>query len=216
MTSTGDDDLLNPEEKGDLEYRSAQLKRLKTEVVDLEEMSTGISIMDLGLTEFRLDLEEYLKHHRDVESTPNGMHAVAAKTDGAPAGVIFVLRNINDSVNVDNRNRIHPFYLVYISEDGEIVCDYLNPKKHLDTIRLLCRGKQEPYEELCRQFNAETDDGRRMESVSDLLNDAINSIVDVKEESDISSLFRSGGTTALLSAVSGLDDFELICFLVIR
>lgn len=216
MTSTGDDNLINPEEKGDLEYRRAQLKRLKNEVVDIEEMSTGISIMDLGLTEFRLDLEEYLKHHSDMESTPNGMHAVAAKTDGAPAGVIFVLRNINNSVNVDNRNRIHPFYLVYISEDGEIVCDYLNPKKHLDTIRLLCRGKQEPYEQLCRQFNAETDDGRSMGKVSRLLNEAINSILDAKEESDIGSLFRSGGTTALLSPVSGMEDFELICFLVVR
>lgn len=216
MTSTGDDDLINPEEKGDLEYRKAQLKRLQEEVVDIEEMSSGISIMDLGLNEFRLDLLEYMKKHDDVEKAPNGMHAVVPKGEGAPAGVVFVLRNINDSVNKDNRNRIHPFYMVYISEDGEIVCDYLNPKKILDTIRLLCKGKDEPCVELCRRFNEETEDGRRMGEVSELLSDAINSIIDAKEENDIDSLFKSGGTTALMSAVSGLDDFELICFLVVK
>ena len=216
MTSTGDDDLINPEEKGDLEYRKAQLKRLQEEVVDIEEMSSGISIMDLGLNEFRLDLLEYMKKHDDVEKAPNGMHAVVPKGEGAPAGVVFVLRNINDSVNKDNRNRIHPFYMVYISEDGEIVCDYLNPKKMLDTIRLLCKGKDEPCVELCRRFNEETEDGRRMGAVSELLSDAINSIIDAKEENDIDSLFKSGGTTALMSAVSGLDDFELICFLVVK
>ena len=216
MTSTGDDDLINAEEKGDLEYRRAQLKRLQEEVVDIEDMGSGISIMDLGLNEFRLDLLEYIKHHEEIETAPKGLHTVVSQTEEAPAGVIFVLRNINDSVNIDNRNRIHPFYMVYISEEGEIVCDYLNPKKLLDTMRLLCRGKSEPVMELCKKFNRETDDGRKMGEVSELLSEAINSIIDAKEESDIDSLFKSGGTTALLSAVSGLDDFELICFLVVK
>ena len=216
MTSTGDDDPINEEEKGDLEYRRQQLKRLQEEVVDIEEMSSGISIMDLGLNEFRLDLLEYMKHHHDVETTPHGMHAVVPAREDAPAGAIFVLRNVNDSVNVDHRNRIHPFYMVYIGMDGEILCDYLNPKQMLDTIRLLCRGKTEPISDLCRQFNQETDDGRDMSEMSELLNEAVNSILDVKEESDIDSLFKSGGTTALLSQVSGLEDFELICFLVVK
>lgn len=216
MTSTGDDDLINAEEKGDLEYRRAQLKRLQEEVVDLEDMTNGISIMDLGLNEFRLDLLEYMKRHDDLETAPKGLHTVVGKTADSPAGVIFVLRNINDSVNIDNRNRIHPFYMVYISEEGEIVCDYLNPKKLLDTMRLLCRGKSEPIMALCRNFNEETDDGRNMSEVSELLSEAINSIMDAKEESDIDSLFKSGGTTALLSTISGLDDFELICFLVVK
>lgn len=216
MTSTGDDDLLNAEEKGDLEYRRAQLKRLQEEVVDIEDMTSGISIMDLGLNEFRLDLLEYIKQHEDIETAPKGLHAVVGRAGESPAGVIFVLKNINDSVNIDNRNRIHPFYMVYISEEGEIVCDYLNPKKLLDTMRLLCRGKDKPCAELCRQFNEETDDGRKMGEVSELLSEAINSIIDAKEENDIDSLFKSGGTSALLSAVSGLDDFELICFLVVK
>lgn len=216
MTSTGDDDLINPEEKGDLEYRGAQLKRLQSEVVDIEEMSSGISIMDLGLNEFRLDLLEYMKDNEGVEFTPNGLHAVVAAGDDTPPGVMFILKNINDSVNIDNRNRIHPFYMVYVSESGEVVCDYLDPKRLLDTMRVLCRGKTEPDAALCRRFNAETDDGRNMSAVSELLNKAINSIIDAKEESDIDSLFGSGGTSALLSAVSGLNDFELITFLVVK
>ena len=216
MTSTGDDDLINPEEKGDLEYRKQQLKRLQEEVVDIEDMSSGVSIMDLGLNEFRLDLLEYVKKHEDLEKKPKGLHAVVPATEELSEGVIFVLKNINNSVNIDNQNRIHPFYMVYIGTDGEVICDYLNPKKMLDDIRLLCRGKKEPIKELCQRFNEETDDGRDMSNMSELLNKAINSIIDYKEESDIDSLFSAGGTSALMSSVSGLDDFELICFLVVK
>lgn len=216
MTSTGDDDLINPEEHGDLEYRKAQLKRLQEEVVDIEDMSDGISIMDLGLNEFRLDLLDYMKHNGDMDKKPRGLHAVVPATEELPEGVIFILKNINNSVNVDNRNRIHPFYMVYISTNGEIICDYLNPKKLLDDIRLLCRGKSKPLPEVYERFNRETDDGRNMADMSELLSEAINSIIAVKEESDIDSLFSAGGTSALMSAVSGLDDFELICFLVIK
>lgn len=216
MTATGDDDLINPEEKGDLEYRKQQLKRLQEEVVDLEDMSTGISIMDLGLNEFRLDLLAYIKNHGDLEKTPRGLHAVVPKTEGCPKGVIFVLKNVNNSVNIDNQNRIHPFYMVYISTEGEIVCDYLNPKGLLDDVRLLCRGKSEPIKALCAQFNRETDDGRNMSEMSELLSMAIDSIIDAKADNDIDSLFKSGGTSALMSTVSGLDDFELICFFVVK
>lgn len=139
MTSTGDDDLINSEEQGDLEYRKAQLKRLQEEVVNIENMSDGISIMDLGLNEFRLDLLNYMKRNGDMDKKPRGLHSVVPTTDELSEGVIFVLKNVHNSVNVDNRNRIHPFYMVYISIDGEIICDYLNPKKMLDDIRLLCR-----------------------------------------------------------------------------
>ena len=216
MTSTGYDDLINQEEKGDLEYRRQQLKRLQEEVVDIEDMSSGISIMDLGLNEFRLDLLEYVKNNGDMDKKPKGMHAVVSATEGLSEGVIFVLRNINNGVNIDNQNRIHPFYMVYVGMDGEIVCDYLNPKKMLDNIRLLCRGKVEVMKDLCQRFNEETDDGKNMNKISQLLSEAVNSIVNSKEESDIDSLFSSGGTSALMSAVSGLDDFELICFLVVK
>lgn len=216
MSSTGDDDLINAEEKGDLEYRKQQLKRLKDEVVDIEDMSTGISIMDLGLNEFRLDLLEYIKTHGDMDTKPKGLHAVVQSSEELPQGVIFVLKNVNNSVNIDDQNRIHPFYMVYIGMDGEIICDYLNPKQLLDDIRLLCRGKKEPIVDLCQKFNEETNDGKDMQELSNLLRETIHSIIDTKDNSDIDSLFTAGGTSALISVVSGLDDFELISFLVVK
>ena len=216
MTSTGDDDLINPEEKGDLEYRKQQLQRLQEEVVDIEDMSDGISITDLGLNEFRLDLLDYIKTHKDLDRKPFGMHAVAKKTEDLPQGVIFILKNRNNSIDEDRLNRLHPFYMVYISEEGEIVCDYLKPKKLLDTMRILCKGKDKPITELYRIFNKQTDDGRNMQEISELLSEAINSIIDVKEESDIDSLFSGGGTSALLSQVNGFNVFDLICFLVVK
>lgn len=216
MTATGDDNIISPEEKVDLEYRKKQLEKLKNEVVDIEEMSGGISIMDLGLNEFRLDLLEYIKNHDDLKKKPFGLHSVVPANDELPEGVIFVLKNRNNGVNIDNLNRIHPFYMVYIGVDGEIICDYLNPKKLLDTMRLSCRGKSEPIKAVYQKFNDETKDGRDMSDMSSLLSDAITSIIDTKEESDIDSLFKAGGTSALMSAVSGLDDFELICFLVVK
>ena len=216
MSSTGDDDLINAEEKGDLEYRKQQLKRLQEEVVDIEDMSTGISIMGLGLNEFRLDLLEYIKNHGDMDTKPKGLHAVVSSSEELPEGVIFVLKNVNNSVNIDNQNRIHPFYMVYISMDGDIICDYLNPKQLLDDIRLLCRGKKEPNVDLCHIFNEETNDGKDMYEISNLLRETIHSIIDTKEKSDIDSLFTAGGTSALISVVTGLDDFELISFLVVK
>jgi hypothetical protein len=216
MTSTGDDDLINAEEKGDLEYRKEQLKRLQEEVVDIEDMSSGISIMDLGLNEFRLDLLEYIKHNPDIEKAPHGMDAVVPATDDAPRGVIYVLCNIEGGVNIDNQNRLHPFYMVYISDEGDVICDHLSPKELLDKMRYLCRGKTEPFGKLCAEINRETKDGRDMRKYSELLGDAINSIIDVKEDSDLDSLFKQGGTSALLTRITGLDDFELICFLIVK
>ena len=216
MTSTGDDDLINAEEKGDLEYRKAQLKRLQEEVVDIEDMQSGISIMDLGLNEFRLDLLEYIKNNGDMDKVPFGLHAVVTASEDCPPGIVFVLKNRNNSVNIDMQNRLHPFYMVYIGTDGEVICDHLSPKELLDKFRSLCRGKTEPTMEACQDFNKETKDGRDMRGVSTLLSDAINSIIEVKEESDIDSLFSPGGTSALNTNISGLDDFELICFLVVR
>ena len=216
MTATGDDNLLSDEEKTDLEYRKLQLKRLQEEVVDIEDMTTGISIMDLGLNEFRMDLLEYIKHHDDIDKTPFGLHAVVSATEDMPEGVIYVLKNRSNSVNIDNQNRLHPFYMVYISNDGKVVCDHLSPKDMLDKMRFLCKGKTEPDANLCKEFNKETHDGKDMSEFSKLLGDAIASIIEVKEESDIDSFLGGGQVSFLSNEIKGLDDFELICFLVIK
>lgn len=136
MTSTGDDNLLSPEEQGNLEYRREQLKRLQTEVVDLEEMGTGVSITDLGLNEFRMEVMEYAKRHPELETTPGGISAVTQALPDAPAGVVFVLKNVHNEININDRNRLHPYYLVYLTEEGEIVYDHLSPRSTLETIRI--------------------------------------------------------------------------------
>ena len=216
MTATGDDNILSEEEKTDLEYRKTQLMRLKNEVVDMEDMTTGISIVDLGLNEFRMDLFEYIKTHPDIDNSPFGLHAVVSANENAQPGVIYVLKNRSDSVNIDNRNRLHPFYMVYIGDDGNVICDHLSPKQMLDIMRHICKGRTEPIPEAYRPFNKETRDGRNMKKYSELLGDAISSIIEVKEESDIDSFLGGEQVSFLSNEIKGLDDFELICFLVIR
>jgi len=216
MTATGDDDPINEDNSGELEYRRKQLERLQNEVVDIEEMNSGITIMDLGLNEFRLDLLDYVKSDDSCNKAPHGLHAVVPSSEECPPGVIYVLKNVNPDVNIYKQNRLHPFYMVYLQDDGSVVCHHLAPKKLLDTMRLLCKGKSEPLKELCKEFNRMTRDGKKMDHYSELLGEAINSIINKKEESDIDSLFSAGGTSALENVVSGLNDFELICFLVIK
>ena len=212
MTSTGDDDLINQDEKGDLDYRKAQLKKLQEEVVDLEDMTSGVSIMDLGLNDFRMDMLSYMKDHPDIDHVPFGIHAVA---HGEKPGIIFVLKNVNTKINIENQNRLHPFYMVYVGMDGEVITNHLKPKDTLDEMRHMARGKDAPDKDLCRIFNKKTKDGRNMEKVSKLLEDAIGSIIEAKDEEDISSFFSSGETTFQSGGFSGLEDFELICFMVV-
>ncbi len=216
LTSTGDDNLLSDNEKGDLEYRRKQLRQLQDSVLDIEEMDTGINIMDLGLNEFRLDLLSYLKEHPDIEHAPMGMSAVVESSPLVRPGVIFILRNRSNAVNIDRKNLLHPFYMVYLTNDGEVVCDHLHPKQLLDVMRLACKNKTEYDRALCAALNKETADGHRMNHYSDLLQVAIDSIVSVKNESDIDSLFSIGETSALQGEIKGLDDFELVTFLIIR
>ncbi|GFH40046.1 helicase-related protein [Lactococcus insecticola] len=214
ISSTGEDTLDNSDP--DMAYRKKQLQTLQREVVDLEDMSSGVNIMDLGLNEFHLDLQQLRAKYGDYDAKPYGIHAVTKADDQHPAGVIFILKNHNNAINIDKQNRLHPFYLVYIADNGEIVSNHFNPKVVLDDMRYLAKDKDQPMHDLTRSFNVETQDGRDMSKYSDLLNQAIDSMMRVKAEKDIDSLFTAGGTTALENDVNGLDDFELIDFLVVR
>lgn len=216
LTATADDNLLSNNEKLDLQYRKQQLKQLQKEVVDIEDMGTGISIMDLGLNEFRLDLLEYIKTHGELDKTPFGLHAVVPASEECPPGVIYVLKNCTDNINIDRKNLLHPFYAVYIGEDGEIICNHLAPKKLLDKLRFTCRGKDKPLTDLCNEFNKVTDDGRSMGVYSRLLEDAIASIINVKDADDVDSFLSGEEISFFDNSIKGLDDFELICFLVVR
>lgn len=217
LTATGDDNVLT-NESSDIEFRKQQLERLQKEVVDIEDMDSGISITDLGLNDFRMDLVNYINTGKDLSQIPNGMHAVAQKDEskGITEGVIFILKNINKEVNIDNTNQLHPFYLVYIKQNGEIISNHLNVKNTLDILRSISKGKDEPIKAVYEIFNDETDDGKNMKKYSGLLGNAIDSIIHVKDESDVDSLFTSGGTTALINSIKGLEDFELIAFMVIK
>ena len=222
MTATGDDNPIAPEEQGDLEYRKTQLKKLQNEVVDIEEMQSGVSIMDLGLNEFRLDLLECVKRHGELDTTPFGLHAVVSGNADSPRGTIFILKNCNAKINIHNQNQLHPFYMVYVSDemnvDGKpaVHIDHLQPKKLLDSLRQLCKGKEQPEYSLCHAFNDETKDGRNMRHYSDLLGFAVKSIADLNEADSISSFLSGKQISLAASTIDGLDDFELICFITVK
>lgn len=217
VTATGDDNVLSAQ-ANDVSYRKEQLRRLQEEVIELEDLKTGVSITDLGLNDFRMDLLNYVKAHGEPSHLPSGMHAVvlANPAQGLYPGAIFTLRNRNPEVNINQHNRLHPYYLVYIGLDGQVIHDHTEVKRLLDLVRTGCKGKTEPIPDAFHRFNQETQDGRAMQRYSGLLNQSIRSMIDVKEEKDLDSLFSGGKTTALTNTIKGLDDFELISFLVIQ
>ncbi len=217
VAATGDDNVLSAQ-ANDVSYRKEQLRRLQEEVIELEDLKTGVSITDLGLNDFRMDLLNYVKVNGELNNMPSGMHAVVpAKPEmGLRSGVIFTLRNLNPSVNISQHNRLHPYYLVYINRDGEVIHDHTEVKRLLDLVRSCCKGQLQPIPDVCHLFNKETVDGRKMQVYSDLLGKTIRSMIEVKEEKDLDSLFSGGKTTALVNTIAGLDDFELITFLVIQ
>jgi len=217
ISATGDDNVLSAKST-DIAYRKDQLKRLQEEVIELEDVETGISITDLGLNDFRMDLLNYVKEHGELSHIPKGLHAVvpAQPERGMKPGVIFALKNVHNSVNINQQNRLHPYYLTYISNDGEIIADHTDVKRLLDLIRTSCKGKPEPLTQVCKLFNEKTKDGRDMAHLSELLSTTIRSMVEVKAEKDIDSLFGGDRTSALVNMIAGLDDFELIAFLVLQ
>ena len=216
-TATGEDNVLT-NKSSDMEFRKKQLQKLQDEVVDIEEIDSSISITDLGLNDFRMDLLAYIEKRGDIKNVSLGMHTVCQKdlARGIDEGVIYILKNINNEVNIDNVNQLHPFYLVHIRQDGTVRSNHLSVKNTLDTLRFLCKGKAEPLPKVYESFNNETKDGKDMSLYSDLLSQAISSIIETKDESDIESLFSTGGTSMLESSIGGLEDFELISFVVIK
>ncbi len=217
VSATGDDNVLTAE-ASDVSYRKEQLRKLQEEIIELEDVRTGVSITDLGLNDFRMDLLNYIKDNPDLDSMPSGLHAVvpADPDRGLPPGVIFTLRNRHQSVNINQQNRLHPYYLVYVANNGQVVINHMEVKRILDLARASCRMRSEPDKLACRRFNAATDDGKAMSRYSELLGQAIRSIIDVREDKDLDSLFTGKRTTALTDPITGLDDFELMSFIAVQ
>ena len=157
-----------------------------------------------------------INEYGELNNVPEGLHAVVESSEIIESGVIFVLKNINSSVNINKLNRLHPYYLVYMNMDGELVLNHIESKKILDAVRLLAKGNTKPIEHLCKEMNELTDDYHQMDLFSGLLRDCIGTIIKNEEEKEIMSLFKSGGTTALKNKIKGIEDFKLISFLIIR
>lgn len=224
VSATGEENLIEEnasKEMKDLEYRKKQLQQLQNEVVDLEDISGGISITDITFNDFKTDLMEYLKKHRkELDTAPTGLYAVTDIDDNLhdsiKPGVIFTLRQIQGKEQTKEQNPLFPYYLVYITDEGEIKLSFLQAKQILDIYKKLCCSKHEVLTEFVAAFNKETDDGHSMKKYSDLLENAISELIGKKQEIGISSLFNRGGTTLQKSIFDGMEDFELVTFLVLR
>lgn len=217
-TATGDDNII-ASEQADLDYRKEQLKKLQEgNLQDLEDVDGSITITDLGLNEFRMDMVAYIKEHGEPKNIAHGLYCVVRHDDekNIPKGVIYVLKNRNSAVNIGDKNRLHPYYLVYLDEAGNVVRNHMEVKAILDILRTTCKHHTEPIADLCRAYNRETKDGYKMDKYSRLLDRSIESIIDVKEADDLNTLFNTGSDILFNSGIQGLDDFELITFVVIK
>lgn len=218
QTATADDNLLSPDDQID-DYREVQIQKLqKGENIDLEDNNNGVSISDLGLNEFRMDVIEYLKTFKEPNLIPKGMHAVV-KADfekNIVPGIIFVLRNCSSDILAHTKNLLHPYYLVYLDDKGNPIYTYLQPKRILEIVRTSCKDNKEPIKSVCNKFNLETDDGLKMDKYNKLLSKAINSIIDTKAQSDIMSILHGDTNAFVQTTMQGLDDFELVAFVVIK
>lgn len=216
LTSTADDNLLKENETDSVNYRKLQLKKLQEEVIDLEDFREGVDITDLGLNDFRIDLTNFIHEYGDLKNIPEGLHAVVSANNLLPEGVIFVLKNVNETININKVNRLHPFYLVYVHSDGSVFFNHGESKKILDAMRMLCKGETVPLMKLCDKINDETDEYHDMTRYSQLLKKSIESIMETEEEKEVMSLFSAGGTITAKDRFRGIEDFKLVSFIIIK
>lgn len=224
ISATGEENLIEETDRdlmNDLEYRRKQLEQLQKEVLDLEDLSGSISITDLTLDDFKMDLWKFNKANPGLlEHSPTGLHALVGRkakiVDEVDPGVVFCLKHIGKEHKVRETNSLHPYYLIYINSDGSIKFAHTNSKKILDIYRALCSGEKDIWNSLCDDFNKETKEGSQMSKYTELLEKVIESIVGITEEKGLESLFRLGGTRILDNTIRGLDDFELISFLIVK
>jgi len=225
ISATGEENVIEQQsgnQMNDLEYRRKQLLKLQDTVIDLEDLSSGVSIADLTLTDFRIDLAGFLKDHQDrLDSLPLGTFAVTTTDDSGetaiPSGVVFCLRAAGDDALklVEPGYPLAPHYLVHIGDDGAVLLPFNQAKQVLDRLKKLCIGRDLPDALACARFDKTTRDGKEMNAVQDLLAKAVASIVGKKEERAVASLFTPGGTHAQKGEFQGINDFEVVAFLVI-
>lgn len=225
ISATGEENVIEQDATGamnDLEYRRKQLHQLQNTVIDLEDMSGGVSITDLTLNDFRMDLSAYMKEHLgELELAPTGLFAAATldagvKLDGVPPGVVFCLKNIGKPVARDDGYALAPYYLTYVSDDGQVSLNFAQSKKILDVLKKHGHGKPAPDAEAVARMDALTKNGRDMSHYRGLLETAVSSIIGKSEEKGVESLFTRGGTNLTKDSFQGIEDFEIISYMVVN
>ena len=222
VSATGEENIIDKNQTmNDLDYRRKQLEELQDRVLDLEDIDNTISITDLTFNDFKIELMDYMKEHNgELEKAPKGIYSIIdipeELTDEVEPGVVFLLRQVTGTTETKERNPLSQYYLVYIGEDSKVKYNYINSKKVLDYYQKLCAGKDEVLHDLVKDFNRETNDGKDMEKYSSLLVETIENILGKKQEAGVKSLFSKGGTATVKQDINGLEEFELVTFLIIK
>jgi len=221
ISATGEENLIEQQSgdpMNDLEYRREQLLKLQDAVIDLEDLSTGVSITDLTLTDFRIDLAEHARSNPDsLESLPLGVCAVVPASDEIPPGIIYCLRAAGESAArvIDPSYPLSPHYLVHVSDEGAIALPFSQVQPCLSRLKRLCFGRDQPDAGACARFDKDTRQGEQMTVAQTLLSRAIASVVGKGEERAVASLFSAGGTHGIQGEFAGSNDFEVEAFLVV-
>ncbi|MDA8118893.1 MAG: helicase-related protein [Gammaproteobacteria bacterium] len=222
ISATGEENLIEQQsgnQMNDLEYRRKQLLKLQDAVIDLEDLSTGVSIADLTLTDFRIDLAQYLQAHPGVlENLPLGTCAATTTTEAEIApGIIFCLRAESAVAhrNVEAGYPLGAQYLVHVGDDGTVLLPYTQAKQILDRLKRLCLGRELPDVGACARFDKASKQGEDMRVAQRLLAAAVASVVGMSEARAIMSLFTPGGTHVLKGEFAGINDFEVLAWLAV-
>ncbi len=225
ISATGEENIIEQQsgnQMNDLEYRRKQLLKLQDAVIDLEDLSSGVSIADLTLTDFRIDLAGFVREHPErLESLAPGTFAVTTSNgsgeNAIPPGVIFCLRAEGEAAlkAVEPGYPLAPHYLIHVGDDFTALLPFTQAKQALDRLKKLCIGRDLPDADAFARFDKATRGGENMAATQKLLAAAVASIVGKKEERAIASLFSPGGTHAIKGEFAGINDFEVIAFLVV-
>ncbi|WP_170318386.1 C-terminal helicase domain-containing protein [Sphingomonas sp. PAMC 26621] len=220
VSATGEENLIEAQagdQMNDLEYRRQQLETLQSRVVDLEDLSSGVSITDLTLNDLRLDLARLSPDQREVLSKQLlGTYSPIFASDDFPPGALFVLRAATPSAerSIAKGDPLFPHALIYVGGKGHIILPHSQPKRMLDLLRLAAATPADRQAEAWLCFDAETKGGDAMETWQALLAAAIRGVTGKAEERAVESLFTSGGIEGA-GGESGLDDWEVVCWLAI-
>ncbi|MCH1883951.1 helicase-related protein [Agrococcus sp. ARC_14] len=225
VSATGEENLLTQNEQkamNDLDYRRMQLEQMQTTAPSMEDLAGGLSITDLTLSDFRMDIASH--DHADLEtvqSWPLALFAVARfqqslATDGLAPGAVFLLRVRDGQIPLTPSYPLAPHLLLYVTDDGSLAHPVEDPKLALDVLRLHGTEGTAIDVEAVREFARSTQDGRDMRHYRRLLAAAVAAASRRGSENRVASLFSAGATQ--LGAgddAPGLDVVDLVAWMAL-